>query len=76
MKYFAFGHVVIECDDNMKLKEIVEKMRRAVNGNSTWPITIMIEDMEMVDKEDYQEYLDDINKDLNWGHFEGNNTGG
>ena len=76
MKYFAFGHVVIECDDTMKLKEIVEKMRRAVNGNSTWPITIMIEDMERVDEIDYQEYLDDINKDLNWGHFEGNNTGG
>lgn len=76
MKYFAYAHVVIECDDNMRLEEIVAKMRRAVNGDSTWPITIMIEDMEMVDEIDYQEYLDDINKDLNWGHFEGNNTGG
>lgn len=72
MKYFAFGHVVIECDDTMRLEEIVAKMRRVVNNNNFRPITIMIEDMEMVDEIDYQEYLNDIN----WGHFEGNNTGG
>jgi hypothetical protein len=61
MKYFAFGQTVIECDDNMRLEEIVARMRRAVNGSSTWPITIMIEDMEMVDEEDYLEYKETAN---------------
>jgi hypothetical protein len=76
MKYFAYGCVVIQCEDNMPLEEIVARMRIAVNGNSSLPITIMIEDMEMVDEIDYKEYLDDLDKNLNWGHFEGNNTGG
>lgn len=71
MKYFAYGCVVIQCEDNMSLEEIVARMRSAVNGNSNLPIKIMIEDMEMVDEIDYKEYLEDLDKNLNWGHLEG-----
>jgi hypothetical protein len=56
MKYYSFRNVVIKCTDDTNWKDVVHKMRSVVNWNTFHPVTIMIEDIKQVEKEDYLEY--------------------
>jgi hypothetical protein len=56
MKYYSFRNVVIKCTDDTNWKDVVYKMRSVVNWNTFHPVTIMIEDIKQVEKEDYLEY--------------------
>ena len=57
MKYYSFGKVVIKCTDDTNWKDVVHKMRNAVNKNTFKPITIMVEDIKQVEEKDYLEYI-------------------
>jgi hypothetical protein len=57
MKYYSFGDTVIKCTDDTNWKDVVIKMRQVVNSNTFHPITIMIEDIQPSDEEEYNEYL-------------------
>lgn len=57
MKYYSFRDTVIKCTDDTNWKDVVHKMRQAVNRDTFRPITIMIEDIQLSDEEEYNEYL-------------------
>jgi len=57
MKYYSFRDVVIKCTDDTNWKDVVHKMRNAVNRDTFHPIMVMIEDIEQATEEDYLEYI-------------------
>ena len=60
MKYYSFGNTVIKCTDDTNWKDVVHKMRQKVNRDTFRPITIMIEDIQLSDEEEYNEYLKNL----------------